>query len=252
MNKQDLYNILSNNKVNYSPIELLGLKKLATDYPYFQLAQLVYSKALYVNKDGNFKTQLSFTATNINDREALFSYIYSEYTVTTIEDKSIKPTVEKIQKPIIEKEKEEETEIKKPITQALQNNEGKEVKSKVELMKVVSDRLKEEEERKEEKGEKRKEEGEKREEKVSSIDLVEKFIKLRPEINRPGDKDYNNEIEIANESLEEDYELVSETMALLFEKQGHIKKAIKIYEKLILIYPEKNTYFAARISELNK
>jgi len=41
-------------------------------------------------------------------------------------------------------------------------------------------------------------------------------------------------------------------MAVLFEKQGHIKKAIKIYEKLILIYPEKNTYFAARISELNK
>jgi hypothetical protein len=39
-------------------------------------------------------------------------------------------------------------------------------------------------------------------------------------------------------------------MAQLYIKQGHKGKAIKIYEKLILINPEKSTYFAARISEL--
>ena len=137
MKKQNFYNILSNNKVNYSNFELLELKNLTTDYPYFQLAQLIYSKALYINKDRNYKTQLSFTATNINDREALFNYIYSEY-AENIEKISVKPSIEKIPETITEKGGKE---LKKTITQALQNNEGKEVKSKVELMKVVSDRL---------------------------------------------------------------------------------------------------------------
>jgi len=85
----------------------------------------------------------------------------------------------------------------------------------------------------------------------SSIEILDNFIKSNPAINRPEDKDYDTEIEIAKNSIKEDYELVSETMAVLFLKQGHNEKAIKIYKKLILIYPEKSVYFAALISELN-
>jgi hypothetical protein len=84
----------------------------------------------------------------------------------------------------------------------------------------------------------------------SSLKIIESFIKTNPSINRPENKSYNEEITLANKSLEESYELVSETMAELFVKQGHNKKAIKVYEKLILIYPEKSTYFAARILKL--
>lgn len=84
----------------------------------------------------------------------------------------------------------------------------------------------------------------------STLGIIDSFIKNSPGINRPEDKDYSKEVDLASQSVKETYELVSETMAELYFKQGHTKKAIKIYEKLILIYPEKITYFAARISEL--
>ena len=80
--------------------------------------------------------------------------------------------------------------------------------------------------------------------------LWKKFIKDDPSINKPEDKAYSEELAIAKHSVRDDYSIVSETMAKLYATQGNTKKAKKVYEKLILIYPEKNTYFAARISEL--
>ncbi|MCT4643509.1 MAG: hypothetical protein N4A74_00875 [Carboxylicivirga sp.] len=47
-------------------------------------------------------------------------------------------------------------------------------------------------------------------------------------------------------------DLMSETLANIFIKQKHYDKAIGIYEKLRLKYPEKNAYFARRISDLEK
>ncbi|MBC7451505.1 MAG: hypothetical protein H7259_08455 [Cytophagales bacterium] len=45
---------------------------------------------------------------------------------------------------------------------------------------------------------------------------------------------------------------VSETFAILLEKQGKIEKAIGMYEELSLKNPEKKPYFAIRIQELKK
>jgi DNA-binding SARP family transcriptional activator len=49
-----------------------------------------------------------------------------------------------------------------------------------------------------------------------------------------------------------DREVVTETMAEVWEKQGNASKAIEIYHKLSLLEPAKSTYFAARIEELKK
>lgn len=46
--------------------------------------------------------------------------------------------------------------------------------------------------------------------------------------------------------------LETETLAIVFEKQGKLEKAKDIYEKLIVRYPEKSSIFAARISELDQ
>jgi len=56
--------------------------------------------------------------------------------------------------------------------------------------------------------------------------------------------------ELAKKSSEWDEEIVSETLAKIFEAQGHYTKAIRMYVKLSLRFPDKVSFFAARIKEL--
>ena len=48
----------------------------------------------------------------------------------------------------------------------------------------------------------------------------------------------------------QDKEIVTEAMAEVLEKQGKKDKAIEIWEKLLLLHPEKSHFFAARIQDL--
>lgn len=57
--------------------------------------------------------------------------------------------------------------------------------------------------------------------------------------------------QMAAHSLNEG-EVVTETMAEVWEKQGNAAKAIEVYQKLSLLDPSKSTYFAAKIADLNK
>ena len=57
--------------------------------------------------------------------------------------------------------------------------------------------------------------------------------------------------QLAEHSLAE-REVVTEAMAEVWEKQGNAAKAIEVYQKLSLLDPSKSTYFAAKISALNK
>ncbi|MCC6723022.1 MAG: hypothetical protein IT258_00835 [Saprospiraceae bacterium] len=58
--------------------------------------------------------------------------------------------------------------------------------------------------------------------------------------------------QIEDNSVEEDEEIASETLALLLEKQRLFSKAISMYQRLQLKYPEKSGLFAAKIEELNR
>ena len=44
----------------------------------------------------------------------------------------------------------------------------------------------------------------------------------------------------------------TETLAQIYAEQGYYEQAKEIYSKLILAYPEKNTYFAALIQKLDQ
>lgn len=56
--------------------------------------------------------------------------------------------------------------------------------------------------------------------------------------------------ELAKKSVQPNNSLETETMAVILERQGKLEKAVEIYEKLMLKYPEKNSNFALQIAKL--
>jgi len=80
-------------------------------------------------------------------------------------------------------------------------------------------------------------------------ELIEKFILEEPKISSPRISSLKPDVP-AEPQAKDDEELVSETLAILYHKQGNVGKSIRVYEKLCLLFPEKSSYFAARIEEL--
>jgi hypothetical protein len=81
--------------------------------------------------------------------------------------------------------------------------------------------------------------------------IIESFIKNDPQIKAPKAEQINNENK-AKKSAEDNYDLVSETLAAIYIEQMLYHKAIDTYEKLSLKFPEKSRYFADLIQSLEK
>ncbi|WP_088653396.1 hypothetical protein [Geofilum rhodophaeum] len=59
-------------------------------------------------------------------------------------------------------------------------------------------------------------------------------------------------VDISAASLQERDDLMTETLAGIYIKQGHFSKAMDIFDRLRLKYPEKSVYFARRIKALEE
>ena len=81
--------------------------------------------------------------------------------------------------------------------------------------------------------------------------IIERFIKEEPQIRPQSSEKIDNENK-AKKSSEDRDEMVTETLAAIYSDQMLYHKAIASYKKLMLKFPEKSRYFAAKIEQLEK
>jgi hypothetical protein len=80
-------------------------------------------------------------------------------------------------------------------------------------------------------------------------ELVEKFQQNIPKIKFDPVR-HNADINLAELGEIEDIEFISETLAMVYAEQGYTGKAVQMIKKLMVLNPEKNTYFAALIENV--
>ena len=89
----------------------------------------------------------------------------------------------------------------------------------------------------------------------SQVELIEKFIQNEPRFDKKKgvieDNEYIQE-DLATKHLKSKDEFITETLAELLMKQQKYARAIDIYEKLSLKFPEKRTYFASQIQKIKE
>lgn len=91
---------------------------------------------------------------------------------------------------------------------------------------------------------------EKTSKKLLQSELIDKFIITNPRIDPQKDKALVTNDDISSPIVEESGGLVTETLAKIYISQGYYSKALDIYEKLSLKFPEKSSYFASQIEKV--
>lgn len=84
------------------------------------------------------------------------------------------------------------------------------------------------------------------------VDIIDQFLKLNPKIKSMSQLKIKpeNQEDLSVKSTKIKKNVASETLAKILVQQGKVRKAIKIYEQLILKFPEKRDYFASQIVKL--
>ena len=83
----------------------------------------------------------------------------------------------------------------------------------------------------------------------AQLDEGEKVAEIK--LGAPADNMEHGTSGEESDSLDFDsLDFVTETLAKIYADQGYYDKAIEVYAKLILLYPEKSTYFATLVNEI--
>ena len=245
------------------------VKSLTEKYPYFAIGQALLAIAYQNERSGEYEQQLRLAASIVPNRDKL-------RLLSLVAKRRLENHQEAPQLPDEYRPKEEFFTSVETVALAEEASDSSIIREKVfiipeidlsgtqeelsaemalleekrksldELKAIIAARLKameeEKQQRKDEKSAPKK---------LSRKELIDKFIVENPSISRPKAEFYNP-ISVAQNSITDQENIVSETLAQIYARQGYNEKAISIYEKLCLKYPEKSVYFAAQIEELRK
>lgn len=199
--------------------ELSELEKLTSEYPWFSLAHQLVLVGYKQNDNPQFAEKCKQTAIYTLNRKRLYNFL----------EKSAKYTPQPV---IIENSESIDNNV--PDTPDYSENDDLLLNFSHEYFSIEDlPPIEATEDEQEE----------------SNDQLITKFItenpRIVPKISPISDLD--NLIQLDDDF---DEEPVSETLANIYASQGFYDKAISAYEKLSLLNPEKNTYFASLIREL--
>ncbi|HUS85748.1 MAG TPA: hypothetical protein VMW76_00790 [Bacteroidales bacterium] len=85
---------------------------------------------------------------------------------------------------------------------------------------------------------------------ITENELIDRFIELEPRIDPRRELNEEPLRDITPVDEEVNSGLITETLAKIYLNQGYYTKAILIYERLILKFPEKSSYFATQIEKI--
>ncbi len=250
MNKDEFIGLLQNpDKLDAASV--FELNGLVEEFPYCPSTRVLLTMNLFKEKSIKYDSELRTTAVYVSSRSLLRKHIDR---INNDNSKVVLPDEEETESTTPEDTKEKvEVEQEKEVTQSketLQTTDD-EAASIAEVKTIIDRHLKELEVENENRVREEKKSGKKPKAAKAKNAIIDEFIKNEPSISRPKAEFYDP-INKAKESVVDNENIVSETLAGIFFDQGHLEKAIKIYQKLSLKFPEKSSYFAALIEKAEK
>ena len=234
MNKKEFINLLKTpNELSNENLD--ATKTLVLEFPFCQSAEILFVLNLFKDENISFHNQLKITAAYAQSRNILRKHLGS---LTTSENKPI------ILPDEISSSTKQKTEIKPDFADKTINESD--ILKIERLKKIINKRLAEIDAK-----QKLKETNN-----TSIIDnpkskkeIIDNYIQNNPSIT-PNKLEFYNPLDEAKISIVDEINIVSETLAKIYTDQKLFSKATKIYEKLILKFPEKSSYFANQIKIL--
>jgi len=260
MNRNDFLNMMESS-IPFDRHLIGEVNEIISIFPYFQSAHLLLLKGLQDNSDVKFGNQLRNSAIHIADREVLYRFLQTpsgpESEIHEIPEEPVvasmeEPSVSDSEQTVIESAKNSdeminqiENDYSEVNAEVKEEHSGSndllelEIENAQSVSLIVSSATNDSPAQDESDAKK------------LQSDLIDKFIITNPRIEPNRAK---KDVPVEDRATPEPGEgvFVTETLAKIYVSQGYYSKAIDIFEKLSLKYPEKSSYFATQIEKIKE